>query len=91
MALIGLPFISGFYSKDAIIEYIIKSKLVSFLTFIMITSVGITAIYSIRIFKFSIKSIIKIKKDNTFSNRILIELPLLLIVPYSIFSGTLIM
>lgn len=90
IALIGIPFISGFYSKDAIIEYILNSKLISFLSYLIILSVGITAIYSIRVFKLSIKSILKIKKDNTFSNSILIERPLLVIVPYSIFRGTII-
>jgi len=90
IALIGIPFISGFYSKDAIIEFILNSKLASLLSYIIIISIGITALYSIRIFKFSIKSILKIKKDNIFFNNLFIEIPLLIIIPYSIFIGTLI-
>jgi len=90
IALIGIPFISGFYSKDAIIEYTIDSKLISILIIIIIITIGITAIYTIRIFKFSIKFILKTKRDRVFYNRIKIELPLIIITPYSIFIGTLI-
>jgi NADH-ubiquinone oxidoreductase chain 5 len=90
IALIGIPFISGFYSKDSIIEYIINSKLLSFITLIIILSIGITAIYSMRLFKLSIKLILKMKKDNIFINNIKIEFTLLRIIPYSICSGALI-
>lgn len=90
IALIGIPFISGFYSKDIIIEFIISYKLESFLSFIIIASIGITAIYSIRIMKLSLKSILKTKKDNVLFNDTIIECPLLIIVIFSICRGTLI-
>lgn len=90
IALIGIPFISGFYSKDIIIEYIINYKLESLLSIIIIISIGITAIYSVRIIKLSIKSILKTKKDNIFFNDTTIEFPLLIIVIFSICRGTLI-
>jgi NADH-ubiquinone oxidoreductase chain 5 len=48
MALCGLPFLAGFYSKDLIIEYILTGGfniLILNLTFI---AVGLTALYSIR-------------------------------------------
>ncbi|RDU34613.1 NADH-quinone oxidoreductase subunit L, partial [Neobacillus piezotolerans] len=52
-ALIGLPFTSGFFSKDIIIEKIISSKIECILTLIIISSIGITASYSIRIINLS--------------------------------------
>lgn len=90
IALIGIPFISGFYSKDAIIEYLLNSKLTSLLAIIIIISIGITSIYSFRLIKFSIKMILKIKKDNTLTKITIIEIPLLIITPYSILRGALI-
>lgn len=48
IALCGLPFLAGFYSKDLIIEYILTggfNLLILNLTFI---AVGLTALYSIR-------------------------------------------
>lgn len=90
IALIGIPFISGFYSKDIIIEFIARSKLNSFLSFLIISSIGITAIYSIRIIKFAIKYSLKIKKDNLILNDPIIEIPLLIIVSFSIYTGAII-
>jgi len=48
MALCGLPFLAGFYSKDLIIEYMLTggfNLLILNLTFV---AVGFTALYSIR-------------------------------------------
>lgn len=57
----------------------------------IILSVGITAAYSSRIIKFSIKFILKNKPDNQFSNNIIIELPIMLITPFSIIFGSMIL
>lgn len=59
IALIGIPFISGFFSKDVIIEFILTSNLNFTLSILIIISIGITASYSIRITLFSNKSFIK--------------------------------
>lgn len=48
MALCGFPFISGFYSKDIIIEIAIFSEQNIFIVFLIIGSVGYTSFYSIR-------------------------------------------
>ena len=52
LALTGFPFLSGFYSKDAIIEfaYFKGSKLGNYATFIGILTAFLTAIYSWRLF-----------------------------------------
>lgn len=49
MALCGLPFISGFYSKDLIIEIVLFSSYSYIIIFIFILATMITAAYSIRL------------------------------------------
>ena len=52
LALTGFPFLSGFYSKDAIIEfaYLSKSSLGNYAVFIGIFTALLTSIYSWRLF-----------------------------------------
>ena len=52
LALTGFPFLSGFYSKDAIIEfaYLRKSSLGNFAVFIGVFTAILTSIYSWRLF-----------------------------------------
>ena len=52
LALIGTPFFSGFYSKDAIIEAVHASNLpaAGFATFAVLAGVFITAFYSFRVY-----------------------------------------
>ena len=47
--LLGLPFMSGFYSKDLILELSQYSSIGSFLTFILYTNVFLTFSYSLRV------------------------------------------
>uniref|UniRef100_A0AAU6PC10 NADH-ubiquinone oxidoreductase chain 5 n=1 Tax=Funkikonia zheana TaxID=3133676 RepID=A0AAU6PC10_9HEMI len=70
MALCGMPFMSGFYSKDTIIENMMMNKM-NLMTFMMMNiSLGLTVTYSFRLMYFiSMKSTkittnIKIKKTN---------------------------
>ena len=52
LALTGFPFLSGFYSKDAIIEfaYLSNSSLGSYVVFVGIFTAFLTSIYSWRLF-----------------------------------------
>ena len=48
IALCGLPFLAGFYSKDLIIEYILISGFNTVIVVISFIAVGLTTFYSIR-------------------------------------------
>lgn len=52
LALIGFPFTSGFYSKDAIIEAVYHSEIAGagFAYFCVLTGVFVTALYSFRMY-----------------------------------------
>lgn len=88
IALIGVPFISGFFSKDAIIESLISSKLTTINTVLIILSIGITTSYSLRIISFSNKNIIKINPISKNHLNIYSNLPLIIIRPLAITSGS---
>nr|ALO77057.1 NADH deshydrogenase subunit 5 [Brentidae sp. GENSP01] len=48
-ALCGLPFMSGFYSKDLIVEFMSMEYLNMFIYFIFYVSIGLTVSYSMRL------------------------------------------
>nr|APX40805.1 NADH dehydrogenase subunit 5 [Phyllotreta tetrastigma] len=48
-ALCGLPFMSGFYSKDLIVEFMSMSVLNSYIYIIFYLSIGLTVSYSLRL------------------------------------------
>ena len=49
LSLCGIPFISGFYSKDLIVELACQSSWNIFIIFIIFISLGLTVIYSVRL------------------------------------------
>lgn len=79
-ALCGFPFIAGFYSKDAIIEFIISNPANTIIIIISFIRVGITAYYTIR---FLITVIIRINIRTPF---ISIEEPTSISTPTLIIS-----
>lgn len=90
IALIGLPFMSGFFSKDIILEIILKSNFIQIITILIVTSISLTVVYSLRIAKISFYIFLKTKSDITFKSIRYIEIPILFITPISILSGSLI-
>lgn len=90
LSLIGIPFISGFFSKDPIVETVIFSKTLSLIRILIILSIGITAAYSIRIASLALKFTLKFKPDINIHPSNFIETPVIIIAPLSIFIGTII-
>nr|ALO70443.1 NADH deshydrogenase subunit 5 [Coccinellidae sp. 1 EF-2015] len=56
LSLCGLPFFSGFYSKDLIVEFLSFSSFNLFIYFIYYISIGLTVSYSFRLFYYLIMS-----------------------------------
>ena len=92
LALTGFPFFSGYYSKDAIIEfaYLKNSNIGSLAAFVGITTAFMTAIYSWRLifktFHGKYKNE-KIKLNLIHESSLIIIVPLVLLSIGSIFSG----
>nr|QAT19790.1 NADH dehydrogenase subunit 5 [Curculio sp. SZ-2019] len=55
-ALCGLPFLSGFYSKDLIVEFLSMEFSSIFIYFIFYVSVGLTVSYSVRLIWYTFMS-----------------------------------
>nr|YP_010835879.1 NADH dehydrogenase subunit 5 [Onukindia connexa]WGC89398.1 NADH dehydrogenase subunit 5 [Onukindia connexa] len=53
LALCGIPFLSGFYSKDLIVESYINYEMNTFMFIVFYLSLGLTSSYSIRLWYFS--------------------------------------
>nr|WRO44904.1 NADH dehydrogenase subunit 5 [Themus sp. 'cayipennis'] len=56
LSLCGLPFLTGFYSKDLILEFMSMTYLNMFVYFIFYFSIGLTVSYSYRLTKFVLMS-----------------------------------
>jgi NADH-ubiquinone oxidoreductase chain 5 len=54
LALCGLPFLAGFYSKDLILEIVLLSNLNLFSIFLYFFSTGLTVCYSFRLSYYSL-------------------------------------
>lgn len=54
LALCGIPFLAGFYSKDLILELVITSNINILIFFLYFLSTGLTVIYSFRLTYFCI-------------------------------------
>nr|QXE46450.1 NADH dehydrogenase subunit 5 [Cephalcia yanqingensis] len=54
LSLCGFPFLSGFYSKDLIMEMILLSNMNLFSFFLFFMSIGLTVSYSFRLFYYSL-------------------------------------
>ena len=91
ISLCGLPFLSGFYSKDIIIEIIIIKGKNLFIFFILILGTSLTVIYSCRLNFLISLNFIKIESFyNISENSSLIILGITFLLPLSVIGGVII-
>ena len=91
MSLCGLPFLSGFYSKDIIIEIIIIKGKNLFIFLILILGTSLTVIYSCRLNFLISLNFIKIESFyNISENSSLIILGITFLLPLSVIGGLII-
>lgn len=91
LALCGLPFLSGFYSKDLILEIVLITE-VNFLSFFLFFfSTGLTVIYSMRLFYYSFLKFINQGSFNILNDsRIIIQKRILCLIIFAVVGGSII-
>nr|YP_009680085.1 NADH dehydrogenase subunit 5 [Parachtes romandiolae]QDP17911.1 NADH dehydrogenase subunit 5 [Parachtes romandiolae] len=87
MALMSLPFMSSFFSKDAILLFLMKTSLNTLMIMMMITSITMTSIYSLRTILFATIIHNKSKPDTFIDNNKMLSWPPYFMLPASILAG----
>lgn len=90
ISLMGLPFLTGFYSKDFILELVYSKHLLSFSFWLGLLAASATAFYSFRLIYYTFINVFQGFTNNFFNshegNYVLI-IPLLILSFFSIVSG----
>nr|UYL27204.1 NADH dehydrogenase subunit 5 [Alectorobius amblus] len=90
MSLFGIPFLSGFYSKDLILEYMYMSSSGILMILMIIMSTVCTSIYSLRVMYYSLwKGGLKLVNFN-YSWTIWMEVPIFIMGLVVVFFGSMI-
>nr|WQM87302.1 NADH dehydrogenase subunit 5 [Ventidius karen] len=89
MSLCGFPYLSGFYSKDLILELMTFTGSNLFIYFIMYISVGLTVSYSIRLFYYTMVMQPNCYTTQSYGEDMLMNMSMILLTFMSIFSGSL--
>nr|WFP43325.1 NADH dehydrogenase subunit 5 [Onomarchus uninotatus] len=92
LALCGMPFLAGYYSKDLILEWVILSNMNIFIFFLFMFSTGLTVCYSLRLAYytmtggFNFKSVSSIQDSESQMLSMMLVLMILAIVGGSMLS-----
>lgn len=89
MALCGFPFISGFYSKDIIIEIVYFRKFNIFIFIISLISLIFTVMYSIRLMYYSFFGEFKLIRCKIILENLLINKSIIILIILRILIGSL--
>ena len=91
LALCGLPFLSGFYSKDLILEMVLIRNINIFSYFLFFFSTGLTVIYSFRLFYYTFFKFLGHSSLNFINDRsFIIQKSICLLLIFAIFGGSII-
>nr|QFI35939.1 NADH dehydrogenase subunit 5 [Mileewa albovittata] len=88
MCLCGIPFLSGFYSKDLILEYSVFFNMSFMSYFLFFISVGLTCCYSMRLFYYSMIYNNKFIMSLTNENLNYMKLSIFILTFFSIIFGS---
>jgi len=88
LALCGFPFISGFYSKDLIIEILYNIKINIFIIVLVILSLIFTVTYSFRLYYYIFFRNIKFYRYINLKENILINISIIILVIFRIIIGS---
>nr|YP_010310355.1 NADH dehydrogenase subunit 5 [Paramarcius puncticeps]UMY75890.1 NADH dehydrogenase subunit 5 [Paramarcius puncticeps] len=89
MSLCGLPFLSGFYSKDLILEIMTMNGVNMFIYFIFYLSIGLTVSYSIRVIYYCMLGNNNLIPYYELYEDMTLVKPMFLLVIFSILGGSL--
>nr|YP_009328025.1 NADH dehydrogenase subunit 5 [Trachelus iudaicus]APC92668.1 NADH dehydrogenase subunit 5 [Trachelus iudaicus] len=90
LSLMGMPFLSGFYSKDLILEQLMFMGESMLILFLFLISIGLTVSYSLRMFMYSLFS--EMKMSSCFSladSNLFMNLSMIFMMLMSLVSGKL--
>lgn len=91
LALCGLPFLSGFYSKDLILEIVLIREINMISFFLFFFSTGLTAIYSFRLFYFTFLKFINQRALNILNDKsFIIQKSIIFLLIFAIIGGAII-
>nr|UPL65579.1 NADH dehydrogenase subunit 5 [Dicranocephalus alticolus] len=88
MSLCGLPFLSGFYSKDMVLEFLTFSYYNMFIYLIFFISVGLTVSYSMRLVYYCMLDYNGLSSCSIFSEDKNMMISMILLVFMGIFGGS---
>nr|AWN56160.1 NADH dehydrogenase subunit 5 [Cardiocondyla obscurior] len=88
LALCGMPFISGFYSKDLIMELIYSFKINVFMLILIVISLMFTVSYSFRLFYYLFFNNFKFYSYYNFSESKMMNMSMISLVMMSILIGS---
>lgn len=89
LSLCGFPFLSGFYRKDLVLEYLTFNYYNFYIFILFYLSVGLTVCYSLRLIYFCFKGSRGLNVTLNYSEDNIIMYSLILLTILSIFSGSL--
>nr|YP_009054390.1 NADH dehydrogenase subunit 5 [Brontostoma colossus]AIJ02998.1 NADH dehydrogenase subunit 5 [Brontostoma colossus] len=89
LSLCGMPFMSGFYSKDLIMEMMMGSTFSFFIYFLFMISLGFTVIYSLRLIYYCFSFNINLYVYQSYYEGSIMMNSLILLGFLSIFGGSL--